>query len=604
MKNKNTNPETVYKRKIAELDVRLKELKRWDKTMGAVKLLLIVFALLGLFRVFSSETPFSLGLFGFCFVLFVVIAVLHESVIGKIKYCKTLKTIDENEIKVLHHQFPGHSDRGEEFIDSDHNYTSDLDIFGEKSIFHYINRAVTAIGKQCLAKWLQSQADIEEIKKRQQAVEELAQKIDLRQSIAAHGMFIDDSSQKLEALYKMLKEPFFISKRKLFIAFMYFLPFVTIGAFVLLFFGVPLAVPLGLFLIQMLVNWKFNKKISHIYRLTYRSHKILKAYSRIIAEIENETYTSEKLNRLKNNLSVEGKKASLCIRRLSTLLEWFDIRGSTMHFLVNFTLLWDLHCVHRLEKWRKETAAHVPHWFEVIGDFEALSGFAALYFNNPHWVMPEIIADGPFQMQAAALGHPLIPQDERVCSDIDIDANAGQKGNGNIAIVTGPNMAGKSTFLRSVGVNIVLAFAGAPVCADRFKISPVQLFSSMQTSDSLDRHLSLFYAELQRLKRIIDGIAEKLPVFFLIDEMLKGTNALDRQKGAIAMVKQLMKSGANGIVATHDLELTKLESPHTSNYHFDGYIEEDKLLFDYQLKQGICKSFNALALMKKMGIDL
>jgi DNA mismatch repair ATPase MutS len=389
-------------------------------------------------------------------------------------------------------------------------------------------------------------------------------------------------------------------------------PIITLGAGVLIFFKVSWMIFLGFLLSQMLINKPFLKHVSHIYSLTSRSGKILKAYSRIIAEIEKENYTAEQLTHLKKQLSVNDKNASVCIGKLSALLTYFDARNGSLHALINNMVLWDLHCLYRLEKWLKKTGPYVPQWFDVIGEFESLSGFANLQFNNPDWTMPEIIHEGRFQMEALEMGHPLIPRKERVCSDMEI--NKGDKGNGNMAIVTGPNMAGKSTFLRTIGVNIVLAFAGSPVCASRLKISPLNLFSSMQTSDSLDKHLSLFYAELQRLKMILDGISREETVFFLVDEMLKGTNATDRQKGAIAMLKQLMRNRANGIVATHDLKLTELEKPeewenypkgiNISNYHFDGYIEGDKLLFDYKLKKGICESFNALVLMRKMGIEL
>jgi ABC-type ATPase involved in cell division len=606
------NPGTIYNEKIKAVDELLKGLKKQDASLGVVKLVLAVVGLLGILRVFTHRPGISLGIFAGCFVLFAAVAVVHETVIRKIKYQKALKTIAANEIEFLHHRFPGHGGAGAEFAEPDHHYASDLDIFGEKGLFHYVNRAVTAVGKRWTAAWLKTQAGAAEVGLRQEAVRELAPLIDLRHTIAAHGMFIDDSSRKLDALFALLDEPFIVRGRKFLVGFMMLWPLVTLAGLVSLFFSVPLAVPLGMAVVQAAVNKKYFKRVSRIYGLTGKSHKILKAYSRIINGMERENHKSARLGELKKRLSVRDKSASLCIRRLSVLLEWFDTRNGMLHFIFNNILLWDLHCVYRIERWRSDAGSHVPDWFDVIGEFEALCGFAALHFNNPGWAFPGITA-GPFQLNGVSLGHPLIPQKERVCNDVRFNETAAA-GKGNLLIVTGPNMGGKSTFLRTVGVNTVLAFAGAPVCARRLEVSPLKLFTSMQTSDSLDRHLSLFYAELQRLKIVLDGISRGEPVFFLIDEILKGTNALDRQKGAIALLKQLMRSGANGIAATHDLQLTRLEDPaqwenypggiNISNYHFDSYIEGDKLLFDYRLRPGVCQSFNALVLMKKMGIDI
>jgi DNA mismatch repair ATPase MutS len=256
--------------------------------------------------------------------------------------------------------------------------------------------------------------------------------------------------------------------------------------------------------------------------------------------------------------------------------------------------------VYRIEKWKKKTGPVIHKWFDVIGKIEALSSLANALYNNPDWTMPEV--SGPnFRLEAHAIGHPLIPKVENIRNDISLDHK------GNVLIVTGPNMSGKTTFLKTLGVNIVLAMAGGPVCAEKFNLSPLKLYTSMKVTDSLDKKLSLFYAELQRLKMIMDAILDKEPVFFLIDEMLKGTNESDRQKGAIALIKQLVENKADGILATHDLELTKLEKDYgefIANYHFDGYIEGDKLLFDYILKAGICQSSNALELMKKVGIKI
>ncbi|MCP5045875.1 MAG: hypothetical protein GY940_01790 [bacterium] len=602
----NKNPGTVYNDNIHRLNDNLKQLNKKHVTFGIVKLTWTILGLLGLFRVFPFSMEMAMGFFGLCLLLFIITAIFHETVIRKVAHLKTLKTINQNELKFLAHRFPDGLDTGEDSRNGDHHYSSDLDIYGEHGIFHYINRGVTAIGKRCLAGWLNGPAEPGEIKKRQEGVEELVQKIDLRQSAAAHGLRIDGSYQKLDGLYRFLEEPFSLLGKKWLMVFLYIWPLLTLASAVMIFFKLPLMVFFGMALVQVGVNRKFSHSVSRLYKLTSKSHKILTAYSRIIKEIEKEDFTSEKLNRLKERLSVDmetektGKqKASVCIRRLSTLLEWFDMRNGSVHPIFNNTVFWDLHCMYRIEKWRKGIAHRVEEWFNVVGEFEALSSLAAVGFNNPGWVVPEI-CEGAFRLEARGVGHPLIPAEERVCSDVDLDA-AGDASMGSMIVVTGPNMAGKSTFLRAIGVSLALAFAGGPVCAEKFRVSWVSLFTSMQTSDSLDKHLSLFYAELQRLKMILDGITNGEPVFFLIDEMLKGTNELDRRKGAIALLKQLIKYKANGIVATHDMELTKLTR---SNYHFDGYVEGDKLLFDYLLKKGTCESFNALVLMKKIGIDV
>lgn len=619
--NKQKKPGRFYKDTIESIDLLLHHFKKKHTAFGIVKLTLIAVAVLGILKVFSSSPQVSVGIFTAAVLVFIAVAMFHETLLRKIRYQNTLKTINLNELDFLHHNFPTGSNDGSQFKDPDHLYVSDLDLFSTKGVFHYINRAVSAIGRRQLAEWLKAPAHVDEIRKRQAAVTELAQKPRLRQDVAAHGFLMDDSAQKLDALYKLLEEPFLLLDHKLWRFLMTALPTLTLGAFGFLFLKPIFAVPLSFFVVQFIINAVFFKRFSHLYSATTKSHKILRAYSQIIGEIEKNDFTSPKLLDLKNRLSnnTGDQTASRSIRRFSSLLEWFDARLGMFHFVFNNIFMWDFHCVYRLEKWRKQNAAKVPQWFGVIGEFEALSSFGSVYFNNPDWVMPEV-DEQSFRLEGEELGHPLIPPAERVCNDMRVNKERenGQLQNGNLMVVTGPNMAGKSTFLRTVGVNIVIALAGGPVCAKRFLLSRIKLFSSMQSSDSLDKHLSLFYAELQRLKMVLDGLKRNEPVFFLIDEMLKGTNALDRQKGAVAMLKQLMRSRANGISATHDLKLTTLEDPeewkkagdefpedvHVSNYHFDGYVEEDKLLFDYKLKPGVCQSFNALVLMRKMGIDI
>lgn len=613
MNENDKKPGTVYNERIKKLDDLLKQQEKKGKVLAIIKLVLFFTGFFVLFKYLQDEPVFAGTVFGIFFILFVAAVVVHETVLDTVKRYKTLKRIDETELMMLRHEFPsavggegneGGDMGGNEFKDPDHGYTSDLDIFGDRSVFHFINRTVTTMGRETLARWLKTPAPVDQIKRRQEAVKELAAKLDFRQNFQAHGMEMDDTAKKLESLYRLFDEPFFIEGKRLFILFMHIFPVITVGFFVMVFFNWPLIIPLVLVLFQLMINKVFLKKTSRVYGATSRNYKILKAYSGMIEDIETEAFDSPELNDLKKELDLKERNASYYIRRLAVLLQRFEVRSSEiMYFLVNGVLLWDLHCVYRIEKWRRETASVVPRWFDVIGKMETLSCFANLWFNNPGWCFPGIF-EGGFRFKTRGVGHLLIPGEERVCNDIALEE--GKK----ILMVTGPNMAGKSTFLRTVGVNMVLAMAGGPVCADVFEISPVRLVTSMQSSDSLDKHLSFFYAELQRLKKILDAIKgqaeEEVPVFFMVDEMLKGTNALDRQKGSIVLVKQLVKLLSNGIVATHDLELTKLEAEEDRiiNYHFDGYIEEDKLIFDYKLKRGICESFNAVVLMKKIGIEI
>jgi hypothetical protein len=392
-----------------------------------------------------------------------------------------------------------------------------------------------------------------------------------------------------------------VLNKKFLLAYIHIFPLITLTFIALIFFRVTWLIPLGMIIIQGFVNRSAGKRIARIYKMTSKSSKIFNAYSSILSEIEKEEFKSEMLKTQKKTLFTGNKSASSCIKKFSVLLEYFELRTNPqLHFFMNNILCWDFHWVWRIEKWKKRVGPDIHKWFEVVGIHEALSSFACAHFNFPDWTFPKIV-ESEFHLETKSAGHPLIPVKERVCNDIRLE------GKENILIITGPNMAGKSTFLKTIGVNMVLAFAGSPVCAKSFKVSPLNLYTSMKVSDSLDKNLSLFYAELQRLKMILDAILRKEPVFFLIDEMLKGTNELDRQMGSIALIKQLVKNNSDGIIATHDLELTKLEKEYPQeviNYHFDGYIEGDKLLFDYILKKGICESFNALVLMKKIGIDI
>jgi DNA mismatch repair ATPase MutS len=597
----NKNPQKIYQEKIDLCELQIQLFRRRETLLSVIKLAAVICGILLLIKLATKFTLVPVLIFAVVLVIFVIAVAIHENIIKKRKFLEMLKTINKNELKALDREFLD-VDNGGEFISIDHEYSSDLDIFGHRSVFHFLNRTTTSIGRRFLSdclKTFQENLNAKEIEEKQETVREMAGKVDLRQKIQAHGMAIDDSMKKLESFQDLFDEPDAVLGKMPLIVFIHLFPLVTIGAVVSVFFHVPWVVPVAFVLAQGIVNRAMGKTRERIYLLTSRNAKILTAYSRITAELEDENFSCKKLKEYRSELFVEEKPASAHIKKLSTLLGYFDMRLSKeFHVLFNNLFFWDLNCVFRIEKWKRKTGPVIHKWFDVIGNFEALASLANALFNNPDWTMPEV--GGPeFRLEARAIGHPLIPRAENIRNDISLDRK------GNILIVTGPNMSGKTTFLKTLGVNIVLAMAGGPVCAQRFALSPLKLYTSMKVTDSLDKKLSLFYAELQRLKLIMDAILDKEPVFFLIDEMLKGTNESDRHLGAIALIRRLVDNEADGVLATHDLELTKLEKEYSrsiSNYHFDGYIEGDKLLFDYKLKTGICRSSNALELMKKVGI--
>ena len=597
------NPEDIYQKKIETVEKCLKSIKKIELVLSLSKLFFVICGIYFLFRIVLLYTPFSLYAFLFCLVWFVITAVIHERYIRQRNFQRTLKTIVLDEIKAIQGTFLDYGD-GEEFEETDHAYTSDLSIFGSRGLFHFLNRTTTSLGKRVLSDWIKIFPDsptLEIIRDRQEAVEELTDKVDFRQNIQAHGKNILDSFVRLESVRMLFKESPVVMGKSLLIVFIHIFPILTFSAVVSVFFKFSWLIPVGFVLVQGMVNRFFRKRVIRIYKLTSQNHRVLLVYSKIIEEIEREIFKSRTLLKLQKHCFIKNRPASLFIKKLSSRFQFFEARQSKeIHFLMNNILFWDLHCVHRIEKWKNDVREEIEKWFEAVGAFEAISSFANIQFNFPNWTKPDL-RDSGFILNAVSVGHPLIPADERVHNSIE------QQGDIDIVIVTGPNMAGKTTFLKTVGVNIVLALAGAPVCADSFIVSPLRIYTSMKVSDSLDKGLSQFYAELQRLKKVLHAIIDQEPVFFLIDEMLKGTNELDRHRGANALIRQLIEHKAKGMVATHDLELTKLEKEYSGkirNIHFDGYIKDDKLYFDYLLKRGICTSANALELMKKIGIQI
>jgi hypothetical protein len=354
-------------------------------------------------------------------------------------------------------------------------------------------------------------------------------------------------------------------------------------------------------LIFAVIAYQINKVVSPIHQQLSKVADELSTLSSSIFRIEEEKFESPLLKKWQSVFLQKNSRASADILRIKKILDKLDLRYNLVLSLpLNLLLLWNLQQILDLEKWKESEQNNINDWFDTLANFEALNSFGVLYFNEPEWIFPEIHAEY-FSIEGKEIGHPLIPEEKRVNNYIDIPSNA------ELMLVTGSNMAGKSTYLRSIGVNVVLAMAGAPVCARYFSVSHVQLMTSMRITDNLEESTSTFYAELKKLKTIIEKVNAEEKVFILLDEILRGTNSLDRHTGSKALIKQLIKKKTAAIIATHDLELANLKEDffqNILNYHFDVQVSNDELYFDYRLKPGICNSLNASILMKKIGIEI
>jgi hypothetical protein len=365
---------------------------------------------------------------------------------------------------------------------------------------------------------------------------------------------------------------------------------------------IPGAIFSFLVLIFFLIAFGITGRIQNGYTLLSKLGPVVATLYKQLHHFESENFTEPFFAEIKNSLNdVPGQTASSSIKTLQRILNRFDLRLNVFaFFILNTFLLWDLWQMIALNAWRSTNKPFAKNWFSAIAQQEVAGSLATLYFNNNHWCFPQI-ADEHFTISCAAAGHPLINQQTSVTNDFSL------RGKAKIDLITGSNMAGKSTFLRSLGVNMILAYTGSAVCAKAFTVSIAALMSSMRIEDNLAENTSTFYAELKKLKSIIDAVNNDKKVFILLDEILRGTNSMDRHTGSKALIQQFIKKGAVAIIATHDIALSKLENDFPasiSNYHFDVQVNGSELYFDYTLKHGICRSMNASVLMKKIGIEM
>jgi DNA mismatch repair ATPase MutS len=532
--------------------------------------------------------------------IFITLVKTHSKILIIKKLREAIIKINHDELLALDGNFSAFNS-GSEFVDPGHPYSYDLDIFGEGSLFQFLNRTSTKTGNDNLASILKKPYLIPEvIKANQVAIAELKERRIWRQSFQSIGIVYQDNHNDKERILHWVKHtPAFSHFIYSFILF--FIPAVTFLMIILLsinlidtiLFLLYIIIPLG-------ISGALANKVNYRHREVSKTTEMLKKYALLLQKIEAFEVSSAKLIELKLNIIKNKNSAAKSIKTLSSIVSALDNRLNFVSWILfNGLILWDILQMRRLETWQRTYKNEIGKWFETIAEMDALICFSNFYDNHPDAAFPEILTDENI-VEAKEMGHPLIQRNIRVNNSLEIQES-------QFLIITGANMAGKSTYLRTVGVNLILAMCGAPVCAKGFRFKPVNIYTSIHTSDSLQKNESYFYSELKRLKLIIDELKNGAELFIILDEILKGTNSRDKHTGSEALLKQLLRFNARGIVATHDVALGLLEESFPDNIRnrcFEVDIEGSRLIFDYKLKDGVSKNMNATLLMKEMGITV
>lgn len=582
-----------YEKRITGFTELLKEKTIMINRVSTARLISALALLICLY--FSFQQIIFLIPFFSLLIIFVLLVRWHSKLFYEKEHFENLVAINRGEIASLAGDF-SNQPTGVEFIDPFHAYASDLDIFGESSLYQYLNRACTASGKEALAKALCTPlSSVSEVTMYQQAIQEISPRLDFRQNLQATSMHVRDTDTDRQQLRDWLKHSYVLYSSQAFRYLLVVLPLITISSIVVaFFFSVVKPLAILLVLTQWSITGFYNKRISVFHDFISRKKEVLEHYSRLLQVINKEKYESTLLTSIQSTT----REASTNVTALASLVRALDARLNFMTSLVvNAVLLYDLQCVYRLEKWKAKNAHQLDAWLDAISTVEKLNSFATYAYTNDDYCYAKI--ESIISIQSDHLAHPLLKKEERVPNSVTLGNPQ------SVFVVTGANMAGKSTFLRTLGVNLILALNGAPVCAQSFSCPVIRLRTGMRATDSLKDHQSYFYAELNRLKTIVDDLKSGQPLFILLDEILKGTNSTDKLNGSMAMVKQLLHYPCLAVIATHDLALGSLarEFPNrVKNVHFEPTIEADQLSFDYLLKPGVAEKMNATFLMKKMGI--
>ncbi len=590
--------------RIAVLTLETRALQQRADRISGLRLVSFIGACIAGYSAVSQQLLWAAALAAALALTFLAALIWHAKVFAKRAEVIARKAVHERHVDRLRGAFNAFPYDGSELAPKDHPYAGDVDLVGPGSLFQRIDVSHTLEGAQCLARALLAHSAVEVIRARQQAVVELSELDGLREELEVRGALGRKQEKKLDhtPFARLVALPSVFEAMPWLRVAMWSLPFATLTLYVL---GSLNVIPSGLhwltLIAQGVVLWYSAGPVQTVLETVTARLGFAEAYEGMLRVVEDHSFESPHLAKLREELRSDGRMPSEHMARLRRYEGLSQLRTQgPLYIVLNTLTLWDLFCLDRIERWLREVGPRAERWFEIMGELEMLASLATLRHGDPATCMPEITAEGT-GLYAEQLGHPLLLPRSRVCNDVAIS------GPGCAVVITGSNMAGKSTLLRAVGLNVALALAGGPVCAHRLQVPVVRLRASMRIDDSLQRGASYFHAELTKLKSVVAEVDQKPPVLFLLDELLRGTNARARQQGARAVLTHLISRGAMGLVATHDVALSDLEqttSGRIINQHFTDVFENGEMLFDYLLRDGPVRTSNALRLLAMAGIEV
>ncbi len=584
--------QSIYEARVERFSLSRKRYNHQLRISGIIRMVAFLAAVAGIYFFWNSwQISTAIAVAGIGSFLYLVAR--HEDLKSKRNYYDELIRLNELEIEVANGNYEDLS-AGDEFKEDDHDYSRDIDLFGIGSFYQFINRTALLEGRRLLAGRLTAN-EISDIPKRQDAIQELGKMLDFRQEYAATARLLDSDIKPKSVIDWIKNYTSFVPQLFSWLCYVQ----LAISLVIIVLYAMDTISGWwvgGIFLVGLIISSRYAKRIIELGKYVSELEGFFVQYGKLLELLEQVEFKSEILQQLKNQILTGEKKASSRLHHLGKLVSRLEQGNNLLvGIFINAFALWNLKQVHSIEAWLAANGQYIAPWLDAVGQIDGLNSLGNFTYNHPSYIYP-IIESREFGLIAAQTIHPLLDPKKAIGNDISIQS-------GEFFIITGANMAGKSTFLRTVSMSIVMANTGLPIWATSAKYAPIKLITSMRTSDSLKDDESYFFSELKRLKFIVDKM-EQEKYFIVLDEILKGTNSVDKASGSRKLIEKLTLKKATGIIATHDLSLTEVakEHEHISNYYFDAQIINDELFFDYTFKDGVATNMNASFLLKKMGI--